>query len=280
MTSTAAERLKAIMQFTELGSGFKIAMRDLEIRGAGNVLGAEQHGHMDKVGYELYAKILKEELTGERSESVELDIKATAYIPERYVESGAGRMDCYKQIADIRSLADRALERISKKENCFAAMVYKKAEGRFDEDSPHIVLHHPSDSGNLGTILRTALGFGLKNIAIIRPAVDSDDPRVVRASMGAAFSLNVRHFDSFEQYRAQYPLRRLFPFMLTGAVPLDEAVQKVDGPFSLVFGNEASGLPDEFAQIGVSTLIPHSQQIDSLNLAIAAGIGMYAFTRK
>ena len=169
------------------------------------------------------------------------------------------------QEAGVRvEVADRALERISKKENCFAAMVYKKAEGRFDEDSPHIVLHHPSDSGNLGTILRTALGFGLKNIAIIRPAVDSDDPRVVRASMGAAFSLNVRHF----------------PFMLTGAVPLDEAVQKVDGPFSLVFGNEASGLPDAFAQMGVSTLIPHSHQIDSLNLAIAAGIGMYAFTRR
>lgn len=185
------------------------------------------------------------------------------------------------QEAGVRvEVADRALERISKKENCFAAMVYKKAEGRFDEDSPHIVLHHPSDSGNLGTILRTALGFGLKNIAIICPAVDSDDPRVVRASMGAAFSLNVRHFDSFDQYRAQYPLRRLFPFMLTGAVPLDEAVQKVDGPFSLVFGNEASGLPDAFAQMGVSTLIPHSHQIDSLNLAIAAGIGMYAFTRR
>ena len=138
------------------------------------------------------------------------------------------------QEAGVRvEVADRALERISKKENCFAAMVYKKAEGRFDEDSPHIVLHHPSDSGNLGTILRTALGFGLKN-----------------------------------------------PFMLTGAVPLDEAVQKVDGPFSLVFGNEASGLPDAFAQMGVSTLIPHSHQIDSLNLAIAAGIGMYAFTRR
>lgn len=106
MTETAAERLKAIMQFTELGSGFKIAMRDLEIRGAGNVLGAEQHGHMDKVGYELYAKILKEELTGERQESVDLDIKATAYIPESYVESNAGRMDCYKQIAEIRNAAD------------------------------------------------------------------------------------------------------------------------------------------------------------------------------
>lgn len=183
--------------------------------------------------------------------------------------------------AGIRvEIADRALERISKKENCFAAMVYRKREGTFDAVSPHVVLHHPSDSGNLGTILRTALGFGLANIAVIRPAVDSDDPRVTRASMGAAFSLNVRHFDSFEQYREAYPDRQLFPFMLTGAVPLEQAVGRVSGPFSLVFGNEASGLPDAFAQLGVSTLIPHSGRIDSLNLAVAAGIGMYAFTNR
>lgn len=106
MTENASERLKAIMQFTELGSGFKIAMRDLEIRGAGSVLGAEQHGHMDKVGYELYSKILKEEITGERETSIDLDIKATAFIPESYIESAAGRMDTYKQIAEIRSAAD------------------------------------------------------------------------------------------------------------------------------------------------------------------------------
>ena len=106
LTSDATERLKAIMQFTELGSGFKVAMRDLEIRGAGNVLGAEQHGHMDKVGYELYSKLLKEELTGESSFAAELDVKATAYIPEAYVESSAGRMDCYKQIAEIRTVED------------------------------------------------------------------------------------------------------------------------------------------------------------------------------
>ena len=106
LTSEATERLKAIMRFTELGSGFKIAMRDLEIRGAGNVLGAEQHGHMDKVGYELYSKLLKEELTGEKQLSCELEIKATAYIPEAYVESSAGRMDCYKQIAEIRTIDD------------------------------------------------------------------------------------------------------------------------------------------------------------------------------
>jgi transcription-repair coupling factor (superfamily II helicase) len=106
MSENATARLKAIMEFTELGAGYKLAMRDLEIRGAGNVLGAEQHGHMDKVGYELYSKLLKEELTGERYETAELDIRANAYISEKYVESSAGRMDCYKQIAEISTIAD------------------------------------------------------------------------------------------------------------------------------------------------------------------------------
>ena len=194
---------------------------------------------------------------------------------------GAQKLRAQAEAIGVRTeIADRALERISKKENCFAAMVYKKQEGVFDDGAPHIVLVNPSDSGNLGTILRTALGFGLTNIAIIRPAVDSDDPRVTRASMGAAFSLHIRHFDSFEEYRAQFPEQQVFPFMLTGAVPLDEAVRRVRGEYALVFGNEATGLPDEFAGWGTSTLIPHSSRIDSLNLAIAAGIGMYAFTHR
>ncbi|MBE5740419.1 MAG: transcription-repair coupling factor [Clostridiales bacterium] len=106
MTDNASARLKAIMEFTELGSGYKLAMRDLEIRGAGNVLGAEQHGHMDKVGYELYSKLLKEELTGERQTVAELDIRANAYISEKYIESSAGRLDSYKQIAEISTIAD------------------------------------------------------------------------------------------------------------------------------------------------------------------------------
>ncbi len=106
MTETATKRLQAIMEFTELGSGYKIAMRDLEIRGAGSVLGREQHGHMDKVGYELYAKLLKEALTGEEQTVADLDIRAAAYIPEHYIEASASRLDCYKQIAEIRSVAD------------------------------------------------------------------------------------------------------------------------------------------------------------------------------
>lgn len=106
MTENATARLKAIMQFTELGSGYKLAMRDLEIRGAGNLLGAEQHGHMDRVGYELYSKLMKEELTGEREIPAELDVRVGAYISDKYIESSAGRLDAYKQIAEISTTAD------------------------------------------------------------------------------------------------------------------------------------------------------------------------------
>ena len=117
MTETASKRLQAIMEFTELGSGFKIAMRDLEIRGAGSVLGREQHGHMDKVGYELYAKLLKEELTGEEQTIADLDVKADAFIPESYIEASASRLDCYKQIAEIRTVDDYKRVCLSLEEN-------------------------------------------------------------------------------------------------------------------------------------------------------------------
>ena len=103
LTSTAFERLNAIIEFAEMGSGIKIAMRDLEIRGAGNILGAEQHGHMDKIGYELYSKLLKEELTGQEEIIPDLDIRVNAYIPEDYVENPTTRMDIYKEIAELTS---------------------------------------------------------------------------------------------------------------------------------------------------------------------------------
>lgn len=106
MTEEASKRLEAIMECTRLGSGFKLAMRDLQIRGAGNVLGAEQHGHMDKVGYELYSKLLKEEITGEEQTVAELEINAPSFIPDYYIEAGSVRMDTYKQIAEIRSIDD------------------------------------------------------------------------------------------------------------------------------------------------------------------------------
>ena len=103
LSTVAYERLNAIIEFTEMGSGIKIAMRDLEIRGAGNILGAEQHGHMDKIGYELYSKLLKEELTESVERIPELDVRITAYIPENYIESNSARMEAYKEIAEINS---------------------------------------------------------------------------------------------------------------------------------------------------------------------------------
>ena len=95
--------------------------------------------------------------------------------------------------------ADKALARVSGKENCFAAVVFDKFESKLS-DGNHLVLHHPGDKGNLGTMLRTALGFGYRDIALIRPAADAFDPHVVRASMGAIFGLNVRYYDNFEAF--------------------------------------------------------------------------------
>ena len=112
LKEVAEKRLQAIREYTELGSGIKIAMRDLELRGAGNLLGAEQHGHMEAVGYDLYCKLLGEavqEAKGEKSEAdfeTAVDLDLDAYIPEQYIRSEMQRMDVYKRIALIRTEED------------------------------------------------------------------------------------------------------------------------------------------------------------------------------
>lgn len=174
-------------------------------------------------------------------------------------------------------VADKALRRISGKENCFAAMVFSKWQAELRPDRPHVVLHHPMDEGNLGTIQRTLLGLGLKDIAVIRPAADVFEPHVVRATMGAVFSLRVKQYDSFEEYRREYPDHALYPFMLDSSMLLEDAVRQRKAPYALIFGNEGSGLPSEFSKLGQAVRIPHSGEIDSLNLSIAVGIGAYAF---
>ena len=109
LTEVAAKRLGAIREFAEFGSGFKIAMRDLEIRGAGNVLGPEQSGFLLSVGYDMYLKLLEEAVLEERGEKPELraecaaDLTVAASIPDRYVPSPEQRMDLYRRIARIRS---------------------------------------------------------------------------------------------------------------------------------------------------------------------------------
>ena len=111
LTEIAEKRLSAIRDFAEFGSGFKIAMRDLEIRGAGNLLGAEQSGHMSSVGYDMYLKLLDEAVLEERGEAPKTpdctaDLTVTANVDKAYVSRGEERMDLYRRMAAVRSQED------------------------------------------------------------------------------------------------------------------------------------------------------------------------------
>lgn len=109
LSDTAQNRLKAIREFTSLGSGYQIALRDMEIRGVGNILGAEQHGHMVAVGFDLYCKLLEESVAELKGQAVstdydtQIDINVTAFIPDSYIEDSQHRIIEYKRLADVKS---------------------------------------------------------------------------------------------------------------------------------------------------------------------------------
>lgn len=114
LKETAEKRLAAIRDFTELGSGFKIAMRDLEIRGAGNILGKTQSGHMAAVGYDLYCKMLNEAVKDKKGEAINsedtettIDLDVDAYIPDAYITNELQKLDIYKRISTIENLSER-----------------------------------------------------------------------------------------------------------------------------------------------------------------------------
>lgn len=175
---------------------------------------------------------------------------------------------------------DKVIHKLSDKENCFVVGIVKKYQNVLENNKSHIVLVNPGNMGNMGTIIRTAVGFGLKNLAIISPGVDVFHPKTIRASMGALFRINFQYFSDFEEYEAAYPQHEIFCFMLNATRQL--TVNSCPKPelFSLVFGNEATGLPDSFLQKGTSVIIPQSEEVDSLNITIAAGVGMYLFTQR
>ena len=113
LSETAQQRLSAIREFTEFGSGFRIAMRDLEIRGAGNILGPEQHGHLETIGYEMYCRLIEEAMREVQGETItseletRVDLRVNAYLPETYITDEHQRMEMYRRIAALSSDADR-----------------------------------------------------------------------------------------------------------------------------------------------------------------------------
>ncbi len=172
---------------------------------------------------------------------------------------------------------EKVFKELSDKENTMVIGVFSKFQTVLEKEKDHLVLINPSNMGNMGTIIRSAVGFSIYDLAIITPACDIYDPKVVRASMGAIFNLRFELFPSFEAYKAKYGNHHAYPFMLQATTELKNV--HIEKPFSIVFGNEATGLDRSFLNEGTPLIIPHSKDIDSLNLDNAVAIGLYEFTK-
>jgi len=166
------------------------------------------------------------------------------------------------------------VQKVAESENAYCVAQFKKYSPKLNPQSNHLVLVGPRDVGNLGTIIRTMVGFDFADLAVIRPAVDIFSPKTIRASMGELFQINFEYFDSFADYQTQF-LRHYYPLITSASEKLESTIFKP--PSSLIFGNESAGLPNEYNQIGTNICISQNRQIDSLNLASAVSIALHHF---
>lgn len=204
-------------------------------------------------------------------------------VKQVYFHTNFDKKDAYDLIVELCKkhhinivTGNKIFNILSQKDNCYVICEFIKFESNIEENSNHLVLVNPSDSGNLGTIMRSALGFNINNIAIINPAVDCFNPKTIRSSMGAIFHLNIKYYDSFDEYYRQNLTRDFFPFMLKAKAELSNISSLLtEKKYSLIFGNEATGLSDDFLKVGSPIIIKHSNLIDSLNLPIAVSIALY-----
>ena len=139
--------------------------------------------------------------------------------------------------------------------------VFKKYKSNPQHQSRQIVLDNPGDMGNLGTIMRTMLGFDIKNLVLTLPCVDYFNPKVIRSSMGAIFSLDIIEYNSLKDFLKECKNRK-YLFMLNGKNNLGEFKTPHDN-YALVFGNEARGLDNKLLEAdGESVVIKHTNNID------------------
>ena len=200
LSEVADKRLKAIREFTEFGSGFKIAMRDLEIRGAGSLLGEIQHGHMEQVGYDTYCNLLDQvvkEMQGmevEEEQEIQIDINISSYIPDSYIENSSQKIEVYQNIAlcrteeDIQNVIDEIIDRYGVmpkelenlieiariKELCRNAGVIKISEKKnVFNDTKNVVFYYDKNKYNPENvdILIKKYGYDIKFSAGVEPYV-------------------------------------------------------------------------------------------------------------
>ena len=202
------------------------------------------------------------------------------YIHPKQIDNDAFRLVsnfCKNSNIPLIKNNEKIFKDLANKESCMMIAEFNKYCQNLQNGANHMVLVNPSNMGNLGTIIRSSVGFGIKNIALIKPCPDYFDPKVVRASMGALFNINIKKYDSFEDYEKEFPSNNLYPFMLKAKSTLGKIEFKK--PFSLIFGNEATGLPDSFLNKGTPVLIKISNEIDSLNLDNAVSIALFEATK-
>ncbi len=171
MNETAAKRLSAIREFTQLGSGYKIAMRDLQIRGAGNLLGAEQSGHMASVGYSMYVKLMSEAVSIARGKKIKpefetaVELNVPAYIPDSYIREETDKMDIYRLISKIKGVTD------AKATTAEIADRYGKLPPEVNNLILAAVIKHYAAQAGLSSVIRKSDSMELKYAENVQPNV-------------------------------------------------------------------------------------------------------------
>ncbi|MDO4619224.1 MAG: transcription-repair coupling factor [Lachnospiraceae bacterium] len=222
LKEVAEKRLAAIREFTELGSGFKIAMRDLEIRGAGNLLGAEQSGHMESVGYDLYCKMLSEAVSEAKGEPAVRDFETTvdlnfnAYIPDSYIPDEFQKLDFYKRIAAIQDssdyddVLDELIDRFGEPPKAVTNLM-KIAE-----------LKSGAHRGQIAEIKQT--GRQVKIVTVTDPAFDVRKIPGIISGFGGRFTIHVYPTETYFLYHGALTEEELLPALADFAKALEEAV--------------------------------------------------------
>jgi TrmH family RNA methyltransferase len=217
---------------------------------------------------------------------VELLQKMPKYVDQVLLSNGGSQNGGVDEIMSLcekneipYSVNDHKIKLLAPKENTYAIAIFSKYQMQLDAKKTHVVLVEPRNMGNLGTIIRSMVAFGVYNLAIIKPAADIFDPKVISSAMGAMFQVNIVYYNSLADYKKANSTKNLYTFTLDKAKDLREVKFDDKNEVALVFGNEGAGLSAEDAALGERVMIPQFGDVDSLNLSIAVGVGLWEMMR-